>query len=115
MMKKRAILLFGILIICISMLFGLEGEIIFQEGNPVPIAVGIAKLNFSGGHLVKITSLPEMYLVRTRDGNKPFISFMEKDGWHFTDQMGAGLVFERIGERKVYTSRMYTRYYQIIR
>ena len=45
--KRSVIALLGIIIVCLLTVLEFEKDIIFQEGNPVPIAIGIAKLSFS--------------------------------------------------------------------
>lgn len=87
--KRFLIVFLCIVIVCMLTVFWFERDIIFQEGNPVPIAFGIAKPSFTGDDLIKVTSTSEKYLVRSKDGNEAFISYMEKEGWRFTDQMGA--------------------------
>jgi len=102
-------------IIIIVILTGIiERDVVFQEGNPVPLAFGILKLNITDQSIVKISASPDKYIIRSRDGDAPYIKFMEENGWKFVDQLGAGLVFEKNGEKHISVSRMFTRFYKVI-
>lgn len=109
---KKALLALIILLI----LFGfLERQVIFQEGNPIPVVVGIFKLSVKGQTLAQISEEPEKYLIKNKDGYGAYIEYMEAKGWKYVEQMGAGLVFEKDKERHISVSRMLTRYYIVIR
>ena len=112
MIKRKTIILIIILIA-----FGviIEKDVIFQEGNPVKMIVGISKLHINGEPIIKISSQPDKYIVRNKDGFKLFIEMKEKEGWKFVDQLGSGLVLEKNGIRDTFIDRMFTRFYRVIK
>ncbi|MHB1419384.1 MAG: hypothetical protein ACYCX4_07290 [Bacillota bacterium] len=113
-MKKTLKRTIGYVLIVILLLFWAESKVIFQEGNPIPLVLAISKLHLTGSSLERISNR-EMYIVRSKDGNEPYIDYMEKQGWKFVEQLGAGLVFEKHGTKIVSTSRMYSRFYMVIK
>lgn len=109
-MKK---VLFAILFILLLGVISFR-DIIFQEGNPLPVAIGILKISIAGEQIVKISADPDKYIIKTQDGYKPYIKLMESEGWGFIEQMGSAVIFDRNGQRRASTSRMLTSYYMII-
>lgn len=106
-----------IAVILVIVLAGIifEKDVIFQEGNPARMFVAISKLHFSGEKIVQISSIPDKYIVRNNDGYQPFIELKEKQGWKYVEQIGAGLIFEKNGIKHTCVSRMFTKYYRVIR
>lgn len=114
-MRNRINTIIVSVLIVILLGIWVERKIIFQEGNPVPIMLAILNLHLTGSNLEKIAADPPKYISRSTDGNKPYIAFMEQNGWKFVEQLGAGLVFAKNGEKLVSTSRMYSRWYMVIK
>ncbi len=105
----------GLILVLILVGIILNKDVIFQEGNPVKMVIAIGKLHISDEKIVLISERPKKYIVRNKDGFQPFIEMMEDQGWEYSDQMGAGLIFEKKGIKHTATSRMYTRYYRVIK
>ena len=114
-MIKRKTIIVILLIILISFGVIIEKYVIFQEGNPAKMIVAISKLHITGEPIRKISSQPDKYIVRNKDGFKPFIEMKEKEGWKFVDQLGSGLVLEKNGIKHTCIGRMFTRFYRVIK
>lgn len=88
-------------------------NIIFQEGNPLPIINGIFKLNDNNTYVL-ISENPTIYLTKTNIKDDLFEYIKEEYDVKFKEQLGSGYVFEGdIG--LLLTSRQYTRFYQVWR
>lgn len=98
------VLAFGLIIIY---------PVLFQEGNPLPILKGIAKLSFDEDEIVKISDNPQRYISKTDTGKSPIIDLMSQESWEFEDQMGSGYIFYKNGNRKNVSSVQYTKKYII--
>lgn len=116
-MRNKKLVMMVMSFFVIVLIFGIwvERKVIFQEGNPTPIALAILKLHLTRSDIATVSSNPEVYVLRAKEGYRPFISLMEKQGWTYVEQLGSGLVFEKDEEREISSSRMFTRYYRIIR
>lgn len=88
-------------------------DLIFQEGNPIYVGYAIIKLHLSGENIVEIPR-NNKYIMKSKLGNESFIKYKEEEGWNFIERLGAGLIFEKNGQRKVAISRMFTRKYIVI-
>lgn len=108
---KYSLLLLIFILILSSMLF--YKNIIFQEGNPLPIINGIFKLNDNNTYVL-ISENPTIYLTKTNIKDDLFEYIKEEYDVKFKEQLGSGYVFEGdIG--LLLTSRQYTRFYQVWR
>jgi poly-gamma-glutamate synthesis protein (capsule biosynthesis protein) len=87
---------------------------LYQEVNPTALASAAIKLALNNADVEVVSPSPEKYLVKVTDGIDPFISFMEKRGWTYRDQLGAGIVFIKNGLVVTAVSSMYSRHYMII-
>lgn len=108
---RRAI----IIVVSVILILGLIkiSPVLFQEGNPVPILKGIVELGTSDDKIIKISESPQRYLTKTSVGDTPLIDLMNREGWRFVEQMGAGYVFSKTTDRLVITSVQYTGKYRI--
>jgi len=104
-----------IILVSVILILGLIkiSPVILQEGNPVPILKGIVELSTSDDKIIQISENPQRYLTKTSAGDTPLIDLMNKEGWEFVEQMGAGYVFSKAGDRLVITSVQYTGEYRI--
>lgn len=110
-MIKRMLLIF---IAVLVLLFLISSPIIFQEGNPVPLAIGMAKLQITDESVVGIPGETKRYLIRaTSEGDQRFIDFMDSKEWRFKDQAGASLFFTKNNKDLVVESAMYTTKYRV--
>lgn len=96
-------------------------RVIFQEENPIPLAIGMSKMIFQGKEIVEIEQNEDrysdvsLYLVK-REKMEPFIKMLEKDGWTFVEQLEYqnALIFEKGNQTQSISYRYYTRYYTIL-
>ncbi|MGM1035898.1 MAG: hypothetical protein ACQEXK_26385 [Bacillota bacterium] len=99
----------------IFVLIFLKRDVIFQEGNPIPLAVAITKLTFQDAEMVRVWQNPDQYIVK-QGKNEPFIEYMEDDDWEYTGENGDGLLF--VNKKGNVTSaigvRSFTKYYTLI-
>lgn len=109
-MKKAIFIILSVIVI-----FGLIkiSPVLFQEGNPIPIFAGVMKLSSSEDKIVQISDTPPKYISKTRTGKSPLIGLVEKEGWKFDEQLGAGFIFSKADNRLVVTSVQYTGNYTI--
>lgn len=99
--------------VLVPLLF-ISSPIIFQEGNPVPLAIGMVKLQITDESVVGIPGKTKRYLVRaTSEGDQPFLDFMNSKEWSFKDQAGASLFFTKNNEELAVKGAMYTRKYRV--
>lgn len=87
--------------------------VLFQEGNPLPILKGITVLNIKENKVVQISDEPQRYLTKTDKGSSPITDLMEKEGWKFDEQLGAGYFFSKGDSKLIIISTQYTRKYRI--
>ncbi|GIN58259.1 hypothetical protein J8TS2_25780 [Lederbergia ruris] len=109
------ILMFGLLSIFIFQ----KKDVIFQEGNPIPLAVAISKIVFQDKEIAEVKGKEEVngiygYIVK-RGEMEPYIKMMEKEGWHFVErnENSNALVFEKENTTKSVAYQYYTRWYTI--
>lgn len=112
-MKNIKIVIALILVLVLSGII-LNRDVIFQEGNPIKVLIAIGKLHIFDEKIVQISEKPKKYIISSKDGFQPFIDLMEGQGWEYSEQMGAGLIFEKNGIKHSSVSRMYTKYYRVI-
>jgi hypothetical protein len=87
-------------------------NIIFQEGNPLPVIYGIIRLNDSKTY-VKINDNPITYITKTNNKDELFSYIEKENNVDFAEQMGSGYIFKGENKNIIITSRQYTRFYQI--
>ena len=114
-----------ILLIGVTLLFTVNRQTLFQEGNPIPVLIGVLKVNFSHENPVEISSADSTKYIVKKDNLDSkyglisqslddYIDIMHKEDWIFKEQMGSGLVFTRDNQNQTVVTRMFTRYYIII-
>lgn len=87
--------------------------VLFQEGNPLPILKGITALNIKKSEIVQISDEPRIYLTKTEEGVSPVTELMEREGWKFDEQLGAGYIFSKDNSELIVESTQYTGKYTI--
>lgn len=101
----------------LGFLVGSFGNILFQEGNPIPILSSIIKLEFTDVEYVELSTVPERYISEIELGNNDWYSvvkeFMETRGWEYKEQIGSGLIFEKDKDQIIVSTRQYTKNYFI--
>ncbi|MDP1420083.1 hypothetical protein Q8G35_17200 [Peribacillus simplex] len=113
--KSKIFRVFIIMLALMFVLVFLKRDVIFQEGNPIPLAVAITKLTFQDVEMVRVWQNPDQYIVK--QGNyEPFIKYMEDDDWKYIGENGDGLLF--VNKKGSVTSaigvRSFTKYYTLI-
>lgn len=114
-MLKSKVLIFTLLIsFLLSIFIFQKKDVIFQEGNPIPLAVAILKMNINDKEIVEVWK-HEQYLVK-RGKMEPFIKMKEKEGWKFVEkrELSNALVFEKGDKTLSVRYKYFTRYYTII-
>ncbi|HSW89119.1 MAG TPA: hypothetical protein VLG12_08195 [Candidatus Saccharimonadales bacterium] len=113
-MHKKALEISGLILFSILLLFFiLYSPVIFQEGNPLPIAYGLGKITLTQAAFVKINT--NTYLVRANDKDfTKLIEYLAKNNIFFVDRMGSGWFFKnKSGKRYTAESRMYSTHFEI--
>ena len=113
--KSKIFRVFIILFALVLVLIFLKREVIFQEGNPIPLAVAITKLTFQDVEMVRVWQNPDQYIVK--QGNyEPIIKYMEDNSWEYIGENGDGLLFvnEKGNITIVIGVRSFTKYYTLI-
>lgn len=113
--KSKIFRVFIIILALIFVLVFFKRDVIFQEGNPIPLAIAITKLTFQDVEMVRVWQNPDQYIVK--QGNyEPFIKHMEDEGEKYIGEFEGGFLFEN--EKGNVTSeigiRSYTKYYNLI-
>ncbi len=114
-----------ILLIVVILLITVNRQTLFQEGNPIPVLIGVLKVNLSDENPVEISSADSTKYIVKKDNLDSkyglisqslddYIDIMHKEDWIFKEQMGSGLVFTRDNQKQTVVTRLFTRYYIII-
>jgi hypothetical protein len=113
--KRNKILgFFGVLIAIFILVVLLYRPVIFQEGNPTPLAKGIIRLNFTQDKIIKLDVNGDRYLTKSNNGQEVINLYMNDKGYNFIEQMGSGYFFQSLtGESAVATRKHYSRFYSL--
>lgn len=109
-MKRKILILFLVIFI---LGFMRVSPVLFQEGNPIPVVKGIVELSLNDNDIVQVSNDSKKYLTKTSVGNAPIIELMNKEGWEFQEQLGAGYIFIKDGDRIIIESVQYTGKYKV--
>jgi hypothetical protein len=110
-LKKFLLIAFLLFVLFAGFLTFRFGSALSQEGNPIPILISISKIELSNSDYewFSKTDKSNRYIGESRfDVIK---DIMNKNGWDFKEQMGAGLVFDKGGQNIVVETRQYSRHY----
>lgn len=112
---KKIIGRVGIVFIILFGLFTIGyKDVIFQEGNPLPIVKGIGKMMITGESLVQYAENPDKYITKSGNEYEPLKQFMNEKGWEYQEQMGAGFVFKKGNDTTTVSTRLYTKKFVLI-
>jgi len=112
--NKKIPLIIFVSFLIVGVFLSLYSSIIFQEGNPWPQIKGIAQLTFGKSDIVKLSDSDNKYITKSKNSAEVIKSYMEKSGYIFTEQMGAGYLFQSSTEEKaIATHKYYSRYYSL--
>lgn len=120
MLKSKFFILTILMISLLSIFIVQKKDVIFQEGNPYPLAMAISKIIFQDKEIAEVKGTEQTdgiygYLVK-RGEMEPYIKMMEKEGWRFVErnELSNALVFENGSMTRSVTYQYYTRWYTII-
>ena len=120
MLKSKVFIITILMFSLLSIFIIQKKDVIFQEGNPIPLAVAMSKIIFQDKEIAEVKGTEEVdgvyrYLVR-RGEMEPYIKMMEKDGWRFVErnEISNSLVFEKGNTTQSVAYQYYTRWYTII-
>lgn len=120
MFKSKVFIITLLMFSLLSIFIVQKKDVIFQEGNPIPLAVAMSKIIFQGKEVAEVKGIEEVdgiygYLVK-RGEMEPYIEMMEKDGWRFVErnEYSNALVFEKGNVTQSVAYQYYTRWYTII-
>ncbi len=112
---KQIKMAFIIVILFVGLISLSYGNVIFQEGNPLPILISIIKLELSNQTFQQVseTNNKVTYISKNRTDSRNSIvkNRMKELGWNFREQMGAALIFEKEEVTKIVETRLYSKYY----
>lgn len=113
MFKSKLFKIFIVIFILIFILFFLKKNIIFQEGNPIPLTIAITKFNLQDTDMVLVWKNPDQYLVK-KDNFQPFIKHMKNEGWSYIEKNKNSLLFQQKNITKSVSYKSFTRFYTLI-
>jgi len=109
----------------IVLILVLSNKSLYQEGNPVPLIIGILKLEFSDETLVPLNYKEKVsYLIKKDTLNSEFnlvsqsldryVELKLSQGWLFKEAIGSGLIFEHEDHLITIETKMFSKHYMII-
>lgn len=120
MLKSKFFIITILMFSLLSIFIVQKKDVIFQEGNPIPLAMAMSKIIFQDKEIAEVKGTEKVdgiygYLVK-RGEMEPYIKLMEKDGWHFVErnEISNALVFEKGNTTQSVAYQYYTRWYTII-
>jgi hypothetical protein len=110
---RRALILtvFAALVLIVAF-FAIFANIIFQEGNPLPLLNAIIKLEFADEYITRLTGEGCRLLQQSGPENE-LTRYLAGYDWVLADQMGSHLCYERNGQTLTAEARMFTRRYVV--
>ncbi|ABB14466.1 hypothetical protein [Carboxydothermus hydrogenoformans] len=111
--KRKIILILVTLLILLIVTLNIKIFYLFQEGNPIPVLFGVARLEFFGERIALISSDGSKYIAKSEYNESLLNERLSKYGWKFKDRLGSGIFYEKDGETMVVKCRMFTRRYVI--
>lgn len=117
MLKSKVFIITLLTFSLLSIFLIQKREVIFQEGNPIPLAIAASKMILQNKEIVKIEKKDESDLYLVKQGElDPFIQMMKKNGWELINRSETQnlLVFEKGNNSMGVGYKYYTRYYTII-
>ncbi|KRG12643.1 hypothetical protein ACA30_18525 [Virgibacillus soli] len=120
MLKSKVFLITILILSLLSIFIVQKKDVIFQEGNPIPLAMAISKIIFQNKEIAEVKGEEAVdgiygYIVK-RGEMEPYIEMMEEEGWRFVErnENSNALVFEKDDTTQSIAYQYYTRWYTII-
>lgn len=110
MNKKLTIIFFSLISIMLIAFFACK-DVIYQEGNPLPVIKGIVQLN-SKSYAV-ISNDPLKFITKTNNKSELFNYIEKENNVKFEEQLGAGYIFDGPDKYVILISKQYSRFYQV--
>lgn len=112
--KKIILICAGGLLVILIFIFLFYKPVIFQEGNPAPLARGIMRLNFTKDKIIKLDASGNKYLTKSKDGQEILINKLEENNYRFIENLGSGYFFINDDlDTLIITRKQYSRFYSI--
>lgn len=116
LMSKKNITISLLLIVMVaSVLY--YSPVLFQEGNPLSIALGIAKLELTDDDIVAFSenARETKYVSRSSETSYTEVPALLLQGgeWEYEDQMGSALIFVQDDKEQIITMSKFTKHYII--
>jgi len=116
---------FFLCLLMLILILVLSNKSLYQEGNPVPLIIGILQLELSDETLVHLNYKEKVsYLIKKDTLNSEFnlvsqsldryIELKTAQGWMFKETIGSGLIFEYEDRLITIETKMYSKHYMII-
>ncbi|WP_157729483.1 hypothetical protein [Tumebacillus algifaecis] len=104
MKKCTGVILLVVILLAIGLMFAMANQ---------KFAAGVALFTGAEQVLVAESEHGSTYLVRAEQGMEWIKAHLAEQGWAYTDQMGAELLFERADGQRLHASvRRWARYFQ---
>ncbi|MBI9010697.1 MAG: hypothetical protein JEZ08_00590 [Clostridiales bacterium] len=112
-------------LLVVVLLLVLTNRSFYQEGNPLPLIIGIVQLELSDDKMVRLDYDDKIsYIIKKDTFDSEFnlisqsldeyIKLKVSQGWVFNETIGSGLIFESEGCLMTTETKMYSKYYMII-
>lgn len=103
-----------VIVLVVFVVMSLWGDVLFQEGNPLPVIGAIIRLEFSTWPIVPVGGT-EARFIRFSGADENAVSWnLVADGWTFREQLGNTMFYDKDGTELMVTIRMFTRRHQIL-
>lgn len=111
--KTRTVLLvvFAAFVIFVALVI-LAGEVIVQEGNPLPVIRAVLKLELTGADIVPLNE-DGSKLIQKAGPEDPLTKYLAASGWVFRERLGAAIFYEKDSKKLTVEARMLTRRYVV--
>lgn len=116
---------FLISLFIVVLILVLTNRSLYQEGNPLPLIIGIVQLELSDDTMVLLNYDDKIRYIIKKDTSDyafnlinrsldEYIELKVSHGWLYKENIGSGLIFEYEGRLMTTETKMYSKYYIII-
>lgn len=96
----------------IGITIGVYGNVLFQEGNPIPLIKPIVELELNKAEYAQFSDDPISYISKS-DRENIIKEYMNEKDWTYKEQMGSSYFFIKNGEEISVPTSQFTRHYFI--
>lgn len=98
----------------IGITIGVYGNVLFQEGNPIPLIKSIVELELDKTEYAQFSDDPISYISKSKSDRENIIKeYMNEKEWIYKEQVGSSYFFTKDGEEVSVPTSQYTRHYFI--